>query len=372
MSKRTKASKRRLNNLLIILLLTAVLLVMSTYAWFTANRTVRVDSLDVYVEATSGLQISANGSDWKTVLTKDDILYASSAEDTTNARGGYTNVINQMPANMAPVSTDKNLWDSVSGHNAAQEGQLKMFLGNTSTDLDDPTSTTYGHYLLYAAAQTDTRVDKAYPETATNTGSYMAFDIFLRHDQGSEDLYMSGSVAEMEDPVTGATTDKQLENSARIAIVKGDNTSDATNVTAVRALTTKGSTDIKMWEPNYDSHSSRSIENAALYGITAANNDGVKIAYSGIRAAYAIADEKVELYEANQTKHPTYFVNVTPDWYSKKSETPNFKMSALGAGATKYRVYLWVEGQDVDCQNYASGQYIVYNLSFSLDSFTSP
>ena len=60
MKKNTKVSKKRLNSLLMILLLTAVLLIMSTYAWFTANRTVKIDALDVTVATSSGLQISAD------------------------------------------------------------------------------------------------------------------------------------------------------------------------------------------------------------------------------------------------------------------------------------------------------------------------
>ena len=60
MKKRTKASKKRLNNLLILLLLTAVLLVMSTYAWFTANRTVRIDTIDALGAAKLAAKLGAS------------------------------------------------------------------------------------------------------------------------------------------------------------------------------------------------------------------------------------------------------------------------------------------------------------------------
>jgi len=53
---------------IILLLLTAIFLVVSTYAWFTTNITVRVDTLDIYVEAGEGLQISLDGLYWKTVI----------------------------------------------------------------------------------------------------------------------------------------------------------------------------------------------------------------------------------------------------------------------------------------------------------------
>lgn len=37
----------------------------------------------------------------------------------------------------------------------------------------------------------------------------------------------------------------------------------------------------------------------------------------------------------------------------------------LKAGITKVRIYMWVEGQDVDCENNASGGDISFNLQFS-------
>ena len=44
------------------------------------------------------------------------------------------------------------------------------------------------------------------------------------------------------------------------------------------------------------------------------------------------------------------------------------KIFALSAGVTKVRVYMWIEGQDVDCENNASGTDISYNLQFTIDN----
>ena len=44
------------------------------------------------------------------------------------------------------------------------------------------------------------------------------------------------------------------------------------------------------------------------------------------------------------------------------------KIFALTAGITKVRVYMWIEGQDVDCENTASGTDISYNLQFTIDN----
>ena len=38
----------------------------------------------------------------------------------------------------------------------------------------------------------------------------------------------------------------------------------------------------------------------------------------------------------------------------------------LAAGITKVRVYMWIEGQDIDCENNASGTDITYNIELSI------
>lgn len=36
----------------------------------------------------------------------------------------------------------------------------------------------------------------------------------------------------------------------------------------------------------------------------------------------------------------------------------------INSGVVKIRVYIWVEGQDYDCEDYAPGTDLQFNLSF--------
>lgn len=362
MKKRTKASKQRLNNLFILLVLTAVLLVMSTYAWFTANRTVKIDSIDVHVSTSSGLQISADGIDWKTVLTKDDLV----AAHTT-----YADAVNQLPDNMAPVSTALNQTDRY----------LDMFYGSVSADLETGSST-YGEYLLTSVKQTDVESSTITTSGEYDKGYYIAFDIFLKSGNDATDLYMSGSTIEMvEDTTTGdlvaasSTQEKGIANAARVALIKGENT-DSETTSTIQALSTANGT-VMMWEPNADAHTSHGVENAESLGwvttgqLTEGTGNSV-ISYDGLKDAFTTG---VLLKNAVTSNSNGCFADVTPTWTSNKGDTPSLQMpdesksggNALTAGVTKYRIYMWVEGQDVDCENYASGTYLEYKLSFSLD-----
>jgi len=43
----------------------------------------------------------------------------------------------------------------------------------------------------------------------------------------------------------------------------------------------------------------------------------------------------------------------------------------LVAGVTKIRVYMWIEGHDYDCQDFASGTDLAFNLGFTIDGTAS-
>ena len=57
-SRKQEKKKKKLRTLVLLLFLTIIMFGTSTYAWFTANKTVTINSLDVHVEASGGIQIS--------------------------------------------------------------------------------------------------------------------------------------------------------------------------------------------------------------------------------------------------------------------------------------------------------------------------
>ena len=117
MEKR-KQKRRSLRLTLLLLLLATILLLTSSYAWFTANQTVTISQLEVNVAAQNGLQISADGNKWSAKITKDD-LEAAAATELYKA-----NLTNQFPANFAPVSTAGNV----------TSGKMDMFLGSVNAN----------------------------------------------------------------------------------------------------------------------------------------------------------------------------------------------------------------------------------------------
>ena len=66
------------------------------------------------------------------------------------------------------------------------------------------------------------------------------------------------------------------------------------------------------------------------------------------------------------SKDTTYFSKVTPAYKTKNTVEADVEMFQLKAGITKVRIYMWVEGQDVDCENTASGSNIAFDVKFSI------
>ena len=68
----------------------------------------------------------------------------------------------------------------------------------------------------------------------------------------------------------------------------------------------------------------------------------------------------------------TYFGQATVDYKTTAESTSTIEFAQLKAGVTKIRVYMWVEGQDVDCENSASGTEIKFDLQFTATAPVAP
>ena len=322
-----KSKKRSLKSSLLILLLTAVLLIVSTYAWFTSNQTVTVSSLNVNVEAKNGLQISVDGTNWKSIISNEDI---SSAITT------YSAAKNQIPAVLEPVST-AGLVDTTTGY-------LNMYYGTVDS--------TSGTPLLTAVKETDAN---------GTTGKYIAFDLFFKVDVDTPVWITpnSGVNPKMGTDGVTPTVDKGLKNASRMAFVNEGNLAPGATTAAIQAL--KGATDatVSIWEPNYDVHTPAGVQAAQdIYAITTTTTGGSVIPYKGVKAPISTG-------VALNSSSTDYFASVTPAYTTVANFSSNESFMTLSAGVTKIRMYMWIEGQDVDCENGCSGTDVRFDLQIT-------
>ena len=325
-TKNKRNNKRRILILLLLMTVTAFTLVTSVFAWFTANKVVTVSEIQVNVEAQGGIQISADGTNWKSVIGIPDL---TSVNSTT-----YTSSVNQIPSILKPVSTGKTV---------NTDGRMEMFLGTVTSNTD-------GDYILTATQST---------EVEGTTGDFVAFDLFFRSDTAT-DLWLTTN----SQVVTPDSTDTGIKNAARVGFVHLGNTAIGSPVATIQGLNAGVSSQVNIWEPNYDVHTAAGVAHARdTYGLTVTETGNASpLAYSGVFAPIAESDN-VLVGAATGT---TAFVKpVTPDYSTVAGFTTKTQIFSLQQGISKIRIYMWIEGQDVDCENSASGGNTIFNLQIT-------
>ena len=332
-SKKNKNKKRRILLALLLILFTGSILTASTYAWFTSNRTVRVESIDVQVTTANGLQVSTDAVNWKTIISNADLV-ATLADGFV-----YTNT-NQLPLKsrsktVKPVSTAKEIANN----------KMKMYLGNLEYDGG-------GNPVLTTTQSVERKGDE---------GDFVAFDLFFQVTSDTTVKLATGSDVKVS---TGTTSDKGLKSAARVAWLNiGSVGVDATPAQA-RAISATQASDIGvvLWEPNANAHTTAAINDAqSTYGLTVGAATVVS-SYWGVNEEFS-----AQSLRNLDTNHGTKFGEVTPSIQSNVGGlTQDETWFTLSAGVTKIRFYLWIEGQDVDCENNASGDAIGYQMSFTI------
>ena len=303
-----------------------------TYAWFTSNRLVDLQFFDIHVETDGGLEISANAIDWKSELLVDDLK---------NAYKTYPTSLNQVPGVMMPMST---------GGSIDANGYLTMFYGQAEYGGN-------GNYYLTTYRKVEERTTEE-----SNNGDYIAFDVFFKTTAEKKVYLSSGSFVR---PKEGDSLG--IENSARVAFIRQGDIASETNVNGAQALKTNNENNVIIWEPNYDVHTEHGVTNARrTYNINTTTTNAEIIHYDGV-VGTVTNSSMVELGSANATNYPNLFSNVDVDIYTRSDNTQNFELFSIAAGITKVRVYMWLEGQDVDSENQASHGDITYYLEFTIN-----
>lgn len=307
--------KRRILLALIMLIISGVSLTTATYAWFTANRKVSVEEIDVKAQASGGIQISADAETWSNEVTIEQL------------RAIGTNIIPTTA--LKPVTTI--------GVNGTETGKFKFFTG-----------------LLH-----DNGSDVKLTEVADSDNNYVAFDLYFYSAQAQKIKFNDATnIIAKNVGGTGDATDAGLKKSIRVGFLVQGNDPTATP-SAAKGKNGGTAADQQIWEPNADVHTD--------YASTMLGASGLMEYYGGkAKTADSGDNEYVSGTDAN------YFTKITSDTHHLLTSTeaakyPSGQIFSFNAGITKVRVYVWIEGQDIDCEDTASlGTGVGITLSFEL------
>ena len=311
--------KRAFVSAIAMLIVSAIVLTSSTFAWFSMSKKASVDAMDLTVSSPEGIQISANASTWTASLSIDEIF--DTDDSTTSRYDAYEGNANLYPADLIPVSSAFLDADSNTG-----------FANFYKTTLNDSGAATTSK-----VAQTAGNDDNA---------GLIAFDLFFKVAQQTT-VYFGTS--EFKDP-----GNSDVLTSLRVGFTPLGNVAigtPAADITALKGFSRSATNNI-VYEVDSINRSAdaladgqttgalttRYIQNASASGAT---TGGILTTSSSISASYA----KVVTDQA----------------------AASAKSFVLNAGITKMRVYIWVEGQDVDCRNSIAGAAFTAALNFTID-----
>ena len=352
MAKRKSKKKNQRNKLLLLILLlslSVLLLVMSTYAWFTSNRNVSVETLDVNVSTVNGLQISTDASNWKARVLKTDIQNAS-----------YTSGVarNFLPDVLDHMSTAGNVTggylDMYHGVVSANEATGIYTLTTTKTRETSRTGSCTGTACAAVMNSDGVTIDE-------DQILFVAFDLYFKVDAATPIVLTKDSkVDQVRDTSDPTDVDTGIKNTVRVAFVYEGNVGPGSSAASAQAL--NAGSNVIIWEPNMDTHTQAGIINATTnYGVTPTASGGSALSYKGVNSV--IPSPGVNI---SQTNSSAYFTTVNPTIKTAYGFTTDQTFTTLAPGITKYRVYWWVEGQDVDTENGATGKHMTLDLAFSI------
>ena len=374
-----KEQKKNVRGIIAKGFIVGVLCIMSTYAWFTSQKDITISNLRGTVEVVESMEISLDAKAWYHRIDLSEIIDGKTAlqnaVDSRNAVYGQSGATapNIEPKELLPVST-------VGGLGASY---VPFYKGEASSK------------------QTTTRLKKINRCVEIETGNvgkdngYFAFDIYIKNTSRDNEpdilqlnLNSSAQVLteDIEKEVTenGVTTLRKyvgqsfsgIQNTVRVALGLYEDTVDSISTQKEVLDATRNSTIEKMtiWEPNAPHHVGYVVDNnnklIGSGGGTFANGDAL--------TTYALTERA--------TLEPAQIDNVfnTDDPNLGKQSTVQTEMTSTVEGAEDYkilaedslpinlldtdgdeftiqsnkisrlRVYVWIEGQDVDCINLAS------------------
>ena len=298
--------------MLLVTFFIGVLLIFSAYAWFYASLDVQVNFVNLVVSKKNGLFISLDGIDF------DSSVQISREKLVENLKNTYPNNISQWAEyGLYPVSS-----------------------------LGIPDSNSSQFDIFYASGFNVDRVNKkSYLTTRKSVEvqpgdnkNYIAFDLFLKNITGSpvsDNLYIDEGTNVIVDE--GNTEQIQgLVNSVRIGFVKIGTVPRTSTVEEIQNIECNNNCEMIIYEPNSTSHTELSIQRAKKYGINLIDGQYYPtMAVSGEMNFYEISDvikgTPVDNFKLQETRFSI--------------EEPIFE---IPDGITKIRVYVWLEGQDID------------------------
>ena len=330
-------SKNVIKHTKILIVLFALLSIVATYAWFSTNLNVKIKTFNMLIMRNTDLTISFDGITYSRSLelTRDTIV---------NIVDTYPNAISHWADNgLIPVSSPGVTNSDSYFFDIYQTGGV-LYSRKNKTD----------------GFLTTNKIRESRPNTYS---SFIAFDLFIKNESGSpvaDNLYVDGTT----EVLPYEELDEQMEgliNSFRIGFAIIGSVNHNATVEQVQNMQCNNGCYSRIYEPYSERHNSLSIERANKYGIELVNGNYFP--------TYAYIKSGGPIYVKNSVSGST---NIDPEYFRLQETISDTELSEplfkIPDGITKVRVYLWIEGQDIDSlETDSTGTEVDINIDFVKD-----
>ena len=398
--KKYSRKQRKVLIMFILISLTAVTFVVETYAWFVGLTSAETNNITIAISAKDGLELSLNGQYWTSGSTPLKIKDANHTYITetgcSNANCAYSTHANSWTTSLNPVSSPG--WFGL-------DSTSRLYMYKKSSLSANPG----GYYIK--SIQIDNTVDEVDGYIAFDlfirNGKKSAYN-GAYNMAGEEDIYLSADSYATTN-IAGTEPNYGAANSLRVGFFEmgrvGSSGYDVSTLTGIDcSSSTTGVTPLcvsssgmntpgsnpraytqdelqgytwNIWEPNHASHSTQLVSyfNGTCKKRTGNDSYGgacqpidtwtSKKTYSSIDLSECYQDNgyKLNIYDGKDLNEHTGEVQIANNTYTICAyETKTYKTSDAttvgkdkpsliklgGNSITKVRVYVWLEGQDID------------------------
>lgn len=316
--QRRKAIKgKRLVLYLYMMLVLLTLLTVASYTWFTLSQTPRVSDMYMFINAQTGLELSTDPQAEEWVQQLD---FREMSAETSPLR---------------PVTwsqQDQRFYAAAYGYDGRRTGEWHALSDEQNANRDD----VYGYYIkatFFARSETAVGVSLSpaveVSEGVQGSGTYL---VGVPVWDGEEIVHINGGLG--------------AQNAVRIGL----------RVTPVdnSGLPTGGASEFFIYEPNCNGHLFEEFGYTATPSI-----DGAETL---VDEAHLIRQTVSSWSEADPVQR-TVVIHRMGDFID---DTKIFTLPA--GGMVQIELYVWLEGQDVDCTNEIQKAQILANVQFDADA----
>lgn len=307
----------------LLIFLTGVTLIYSTYAWFSSSLDVNISDFKMTTNSETGLTISLDGINWgnNVEISEETII--------DNLNKTYPKNTNQWSKELGAVSTV--------GIKNASADKFSIYINQNSIvkKKKSPDNLMFSPIAILEQEQ-------------NKNAEFIAFDIFLKNVTGSpksDNLYLDeGTEFKIK-----SEKDNTVINSMRIGMVFMDSISKKSTETAIQNISCNNHCTQIIYEPNSTTHSDETIKLASEHNISLSKGQ-----YYPTYGVYA-GDTKINLWSGIYGSD--YELNTSV--FKKQETITDFSrpIAKLPDGIMKVRVYIWLEGQDIDVAELISDGY---------------